>query len=306
MGAIARYFRYFKKSVDEFLGDDCMTMAAALAYYTVFSLPSILLILVAVVGIVFGRAAVEGHIEEQIRGWVGPGAAQQVETMIKKQSQNTSGTVLGLAFGGLALLFSATTAFTQLQSALNTAWDVQPDPAGGVKNFLFKRLWSFSMLVGIGVLLLVSLAVSAILPALGRVVSSLPYAGQLLRTVYSVASLAAIVVLLAAIYKVLPDAKIAWREVWVGAITTGVLFVAGRFLIGLYIGRSGTASAFGAAGSLILIVLWVYYSSMILLLGAEFTQVWAHEHGRRIEPARGAVRAERPQEQPRERPREAA
>lgn len=306
MGGIARYFSYFKNSVNEFLEDDCMTMAAALAYYTVFSLPSILLILVAVVGIVFGRAAVEGQIEQQISGLVGPGAAQQVQTMIQRQSQNTSGTVLGLAFGGLALLFSATTAFTQLQSALNTAWDVKPDPAGGVKNFLLKRLWSFSMLVGIGVVLLVSLAVSAILPVLGRVVSSLPFSGTLLQAVYFVFSLALIVVLLAAIYKVLPDTKIAWREVWVGAITTGILFVIGRFLIGLYIAHSGTASAFGAAGSLILIVLWIYYSSLILLLGAEFTQVWAHEQGRRIEPARGAVRAGKQPEQPRERPREAA
>jgi membrane protein len=307
MRALTRYFSYLKKSAWEFVEDDCPTMAAALAYYTLFSLPSILLILVAVVGIVFGRAAVEGQITQQISGIVGPGAAQQVQSMIQKQTQNTSGTVLGLLFGSLALLFSATTAFTQLQSALNTAWDVPPDQAGGVKNFLLKRFWSFLMLAGIGVLLLASLAINAILPMVAKTFASVPYSVVLLQALYFVVSLAIIAFLLAAIYKVLPDKQIAWREVWAGAITTAVLFVIARFLIGLYIARSGTASAFGAAGSLILIVLWIYYSSMVLLLGAEFTQVWAREHGRReAQPSPERAPAERPQRERRERPREAA
>lgn len=288
------------------MDDDCPTMAAALAYYTVFSLPAILLILVAVVGIVFGRAAVEGQIQQQIQGTIGPGAAQQVQTMIQKQSENTSGTVLGLVLGGLALLFSATSAFGQLQTALNKVWEVQPDPQAGVKNFLLKRFWSFVMLIGIGALLLVSLAISAILPALGRAVGALPYSGALLQAVYSLVSLAIIVVLFAAIYKVLPDTQIAWREVWVGAITTGILFVIGRFLIGLYIAHSGTASAYGAAGSLMLIVLWIYYASMILLLGAEFTQVWAKAHGRAIQPKEGAISTEERPPRREQRPREAA
>ncbi len=305
MQTLRKYFQYFNKSVHEFIDDDCPTMAAALAYYTILSLPAILLILVAVVGIVFGRAAVEGRIQQEIQGAVGPGAAAQVQTMIQRQSQNTSGTVLGLTFGGLALLFSATTAFAQLQNSLNKAWDVQLVAEGGVKSFLRKRLWSFLMLIGIGVLLLASLAISAILPALGEAVGFLPFSGTLLQALYFVISLAVIVVLFAAIFKVLPDTEIAWRDVWVGAITTGILFVIARFLIGLYIARSGPASAFGAAGSLVLLVLWIYYASMVVLFGAEFTQVWAKEHGRRIEPQQGAVRAGE-QQQPPQRPRKAA
>jgi len=299
MGRLGRYFKYLKTTIEEFIADDCSTMAAALAFYTVISLPAILLILVSVVGIVFGRAAVEGEIQQQIQGFIGPGAAQQVQTIIQRQSENTSGTVLGLVFGGLALLFSATTAFAQLQSALNKTWEVQPDPEAGVKNFLLKRLWSFIMLLGIGVLLFASLALSALLPALESVAGFMPFSGTLSRVLYALVSFAVFVVLFAAIYKVLPDTQIAWREVWVGAITTAVLFVIGRYLIGMYLANSARTSAYGAAGSLILIVLWVYYASMILLLGAEFTQVWARERGRRIQPAEGAIRTE-------ERPRKAA
>jgi membrane protein len=300
MQTLQRYFKYFKQSVQEFIEDDSLTMAAALAYYTILSLPAMLLILVAVVGIVFGRAAVEGEIQQQIQGTIGPGAAEQVQTMIQKQSENTSGTVLGLTFGVLALLFSATTAFAQLQSSLNKVWEVQPAAEGGVKSFLVKRLWSFLMLIGIGALLLVSLAISAILPALGQAAGFLPFSSAFMQALYFVVSLAIMTLLFAAIFKVLPDTRIAWREVWVGAFTTAVLFVIARFLIGLYIGRSAPASAFGAAGSLVLLVLWIYYASTVVLFGAEFTQVWAREHGRRIEPAEGPARTEEPPRRPRE------
>ena len=281
-----------KKTVQEFIADDCPSMAAALAYYTVFSLPALLVVVITTVGSIFGRAAVQGKIEAQIGGLIGPRAAQQVETMIAQVSLSGSGliaTILGVA----AVVFAATTAFAQLQSSLNRAWEVKPDPeTNGLKNFFLKRVLSFGMILAIGFLLLVSLALSAAMSAFGDVLTGyLPdfLSGSFLRFASAVLAFAVFTGLFGALYKVLPDAQVQWRDVSIGAVVTAILFVLGKYLVGLYIGRSDVLSPYGAAGSLALILVWTYYSAMIFLLGAEFTQVWAANHGRTIEPEPGAV-----------------
>jgi membrane protein len=199
-------------------------------------------------------------------------------------------TILSIA----ALLFGATGAFGQLQSAINRAWEVMPDPdKGGLKAVLLKRVFSFGMILSIAFLLLVSLVLSALLSAFGTALNQyLPsgLSGPLVQVINQLISLLVITLLFAAIFKVLPDARVAWRDVWVGAAFTAVLFVIGKYLIGLYLGHSNPGEAFGAAGSLAVMFIWVYYSSMILLFGAEFTQVWAKRHGSGIAPDRGAVR----------------
>ena len=293
---MARIWRTLSGTINEFLNDDCMSMAAALAYYTVFSLPPLLLIVITIAGSVFGSAAVQGRIDDQIRGLIGPSAAQQVQTMIA-QVKLSGSTGPAAVFGAIALAFAATTAFAQLQSSLNRAWEVEPAPTGyGVRNFLLKRVLSFGMILAIGFLLLVSLALSAAITGFSAALNSyLPafLSARLLHIVSAVFSFAVIGGLFAAMYKVLPDAEVEWRDVSVGAVVTAALFNLGKYLVGLYLGNSSVLTPYGAAGSLALILLWTYYSAMIFLLGAEFTQVWAQRHGRPITPQPGAVRVVR-------------
>ncbi len=280
-----------QRTLEEFIDDDCPSMAAALAYYTVFSLPPLLVIVIAVVGSIFGRAAVQGRILDQIRGLVGVRAAEQVQTMVAQFSLADSGG-LATALGVAALVFAATTAFAQLQASLNRAWEVKP-ASNSIRDFFLKRVLSFGMILAIGFLLLVSLAFSAALSAVGDTVTQyLPsfLSHGMLRVASSVLSFGVITLLFGSLYKVLPDARVEWRDVIVGAATTAGLFVVGKSLVGLYLGSSSVLTPYGAAGSLALILLWTYYSSMIFLLGAEFTQVWAQKHGRTICPEPGAVR----------------
>jgi membrane protein len=283
-----------KRTFSDFMDDDCMSLGATVAYYTVFSLPPLLLLLISIAGMVFGREAVQHHIQEQISGMIGTGAAGQVQTMVQSASAHPSSGVLGLVFGIAALIFGATGCFIALQDALNKAWHVKPDPkVGGVKAFIGKRLLSFGVIVSVGFLLLVSLAVSAALSAFGGWVAgylSSSISAGLLHVAGEVFSFAVIWLMFAGILKFLPDAKIEWRQVWVGSFITALLFTIGKMLIGLYLGKSGAASAYGAAGSLMLIVLWLYYASLIFLMGAEFTKVWALSRGHGIEPEEGAVR----------------
>jgi membrane protein len=289
-----------KGTAQEFVDDDCPSMAAALAFYTVFSMPPLLVIVIAVAGSVFGRSAVQGRIESQISGLIGPQAAEQAEIMIAKASVSPSASLASI-LGVAALVFAATSAFVQLQTSLNRAWGVKPDPhANSLKDFVLKRVLSFGMILGIGFLLLVSLTLSAALSAFGDALPAyLPpfLSTQALRLVSIVLSMIVITGLFAALYKVLPDAKVEWRDVITGAIVTAFLFGLGKYLVGLYLGNSSVLNPFGAAGSLALILLWTYYSSMIFLMGAEFTQVWARQHGRRIRPEPGAVRVVREEKQ---------
>jgi membrane protein len=236
---------------------------------------------------------VQGRVEAQLASLLGREGATAIREMLANANRPGSGGVLPTLLGVAGLLFGATGAFIQLQSALNTAWDVKPDPRqGGVKNFITKRLLSLGMLLAVGFLVLVSLALSALLSSAGGSVERfLPesLSGPLLAVINLVVSFAVITLLFAAIYKVLPDAVIQWRYVWIGAAVTALLFVVGKFLIGFYIGQSEPGDAYGAAGSLAVILVWIYYASMIVLLGAEFTQVYARAKGAEILPEPGAV-----------------
>lgn len=281
-----------RETLREFLDDDAPRLAAALSYYTVFALPPLLVLLLFAAGLFFDPAQVERFVQGQFGAMIGPQAAGEIETILANARRPGSDGAVSTLLGIGALLFGATGAFVQLQAALNTAWEVEPE-GGGLKGFLMKRLLSFGMLLAIGFLLIVSLVLSAFLSAFGELVAGwLPggLGGPALQVMNQGLSLAVFAILFAALFRYLPDAEVAWRDVWLGGAVTAGLFVLGKYLLGFYIARSSPGSAYGAAGALIVILLWVYYSSMILILGAEFTQVWARRKGRRIQPEPGAVR----------------
>ncbi|MCA9209342.1 MAG: YihY/virulence factor BrkB family protein [Planctomycetales bacterium] len=282
-----------KKTVSEFSKDSCAAMAAALAYYAVFSLPALLVVVISVAGLVYSPEQVQAQLESQIGSTIGANAQGQISTMISNASQPGRG-LWGTVVGTAILLFGATGFGAQLQQALNLAWEVQPDPdRGGIRNFLMKRLLSFAMVLAIAFLLLISLVITTALNAFGDWINGVTPAGWNQTTfmvLNVVASFVIVALLFAAIFKVLPDAKIHWRQVAIGATFTAALFMVGKFALGLYLGGDKMQSTYGAAGSLVLVLAWIYYSSMILLLGAEFTQVWARRHGEQIEPDDHAVR----------------
>jgi membrane protein len=292
--ALKDTFALLRDSGKDFIEDDCPTQAAALSYYTIFSLPALLVLILLIVGALVDPRDIQGQLETQIGSLMGPSASEQIRTILQKANAPGSGGVLPTVLSLAALIFGATGAFGQLQAALNRAWGVAPDPEkGGLKSMLMKRVFSFGMILSVAFLLLVSLVLSAALAAFGSALAGmLPdgISGTLLQVVNQVISLVVISALFAAVFKVLPDAKVAWRDVWVGGAVTALLFVIGKFLIGFYLGRSNPGDAFGAAGSLALIMVWIYYSSMILLYGAEFTQIWADRRGSGIAPQKGAVR----------------
>ncbi len=270
-----------KQTVSEWVDDNVPALAAALAYYTLFSIAPLLIIAIAVAGLVFGQEAAHGAIQAQLRGLIGEPGATVVQDLVASASKRESGllaTVLGLAVLG----FAATGVFVQLQDALNTIWKAKRRQMSGLLSFLRQRLLSFAMVLGIGFLLLVSLVVSAGLAAAGTfLVGLLPAWEAVLHVVNVGISFAVITLLFAMIYKVLPDTRVAWSDVWIGAAVTSLLFSLGKLGIGLYLGKSSVASAYGAAGSFAVLLLWVYYSSQLLFLGAEFTQVYARWHGSR-------------------------
>ncbi|MEB3830340.1 YihY/virulence factor BrkB family protein [Phormidium sp. CCY1219] len=282
-------WRLLKRTFAEWQKDKASRLAAALAYYTAFSLAPMLIIAIAVAGLVFGQEAAQGEIVAQLQDLVGREGAQVIETAIENARQPRSGiwaTIISIAL----LLFGATGLFTQLQDALNTIWDVKPKPDEGVKKLLKTRVLSFAMVVAIGFLLLASLVVSAALAAIGKYFDNLvPELMFLWQTLNFVISLGVITLLFAMIYKVLPDVKIAWSDVWIGGAITSVLFALGKYLIGLYLGNSSVGSTYGAAGSFVVLLLWINYSAQILFFGAEFTQVYANRYGSRIVPTSHAM-----------------
>jgi membrane protein len=290
-------FQLIKESFKGFSEDDCPTMAAALSYYTVFSLPPLLVLLLTLLGAFVDPRDLQGNIEAQMRDAMGPGGAEQIRTILANADRPGAGGTVATVLSVVALLLGATGVFSQLQAALNKAWEVAPDPAkGGIKNMLLKRAFGIGMVLGLAFILLVSLVVSAMLSAFGdQFARFLPegLSAPVLEGINFAGSFAVIALLFGAIFRVLPDAKIAWRDVAAGAVATALLFVVGKFALGLYLGRSNQGEAFGAAGALALMLVWIYYSSMIVLLGAEFTQAWAEHRGRGIEPEKGAVRVVR-------------
>ncbi|HEX6370812.1 MAG TPA: YihY/virulence factor BrkB family protein [Longimicrobium sp.] len=281
-----------KDTFKDFSDDECPVRAAALSYYIVFSLPPLLILILLIASAVFDPAEVQRALMEQMGGFMGPQGAQEIGT-IMQEAERPGGRGLKAVLGIAAILFGATGSFLQLQSALNRAWEVEPDPReGGIKNLIFKRILSLGMILGVAFLLLVSLALSAALSAVGGMIGRLiPGGSEVVAHVFNfLLSFVVITGLFAAIYKVLPDARISWKDVRVGAVVTALLFTIGKFLLGLYLGRSNPGEAFGAAGSLALLLVWIYYSSMIVLLGAEFTQAWAIRKGSGIVPKEGARR----------------
>lgn len=282
-------FRLLKQTFKEWQKDKASRLAAALAYYTVFSLAPLLIIAIAIAGAIFGEEAARGEIVGQIQGLVGKQGAEIIETSIEnanKPDVSNVASIISIIF----LLFGASGVFAQLQEALNTVWEVKPKPQQGILNFVRKRFLSFSAVLGIGFLLLVSLIVSALLSTLNNYMSGFLPGFDLLWQILNLAiAFGVITLLFALMYKFLPDVKIAWNDVWVGAIITTILFIIGKFILGLYIGRGSFGSTYGAAGSLVIILAWVYYSAQILFFGAEFTQVYARKFGSRIVPDEHAI-----------------
>lgn len=275
------------KTFSSWLNDYAPSMGAALAYYTLFSMAPLLLIVVSVAGLVFGQDAARGEIETQLRLLMGDSGARAVQDLlvsVRKPAEGTLATVIGLGL----LVLGATTVFAELQGALDRIWRVPSrQRASGWLSLVRTRLLSFGMIMAIGFLLMVSLVASAALAVLGRWIEP-SFGGWywLASAVSAVGAFALISVMFALIYKVMPSVRVQWRDVWIGALFTALLFNFGKLLIGLYIGRSGVVSGFGAAGSLVVILLWLYYSAQIFLLGAEFTWVYANTFGsRRQEPA---------------------
>lgn len=279
--------RVIKQTVKDFGEDDAQTYAAAIAYYTVFSLPSLLLIVIFAAGVIFGRAAVSGEIQSKLSQTVGPQVAGTVQQAVQS-AMSSRGGLIATVLGVVGLVFSATTTFLNLQQALNRMWDVAVDRSAAA-GFILKRIKCFLAIVGISVLVLISLIASAAISAATKMIS-LPIPGWLMYAIEVIVSLAVFTLLFAMIFKVLPDVRLEWRDVWAGSAFTSVLFIVGKSLIAIYLTHSGAASVYGAAGSLALLLLWTYYSANILLLGAEFVQVWSNYHGRQLEPQKGAVR----------------
>ena len=278
-------------ALKKWFGDGSPAMAGSLAFATVFSMPALLALVLMLIGWFVDPGEVQRLIVGQIRALVGPAGAQQIETVISYARQSDVDPSLTAILGLVALAFGATTGFAQLQAGLNRAWNVKPDPRrGDIRNFLAKRVFSFGVVLVVAFLLLVSLVLSAFLGAIGDAAGRFLGLGETVLIAANAAfSFAVIVMLFAAMFKLLPDARIAWRDVWVGGVVTAILFVGGKELIGLYLGSADPGTAYGAAGSLMLVLVWIYYSSMILLYGAEFTRVWAEEYGSGITPQHGAI-----------------
>jgi membrane protein len=280
-----------KQAFEAWSNDYAPSMGAALSYYTLFSIAPLLLIVIAVAGLVFGPDAARGEIFGQLQGLMGAEGAAAVEKLLQNVNKREEG-ILATVTGLVLLLLGATTVFNELQNDLDRIWRAPSPPQRGVWNILRSRLLSVGMIMGIAFLLMVSLVLSAILAALSKWWGPAFAGWQVLAHMLDLAlSFALMTLIFAMIYKVMPRVRVGWHDVWIGAAVTALLFAVGKFLIGLYIGRSDLSSAFGAAGSLVVVMVWVYYSAQIFLLGAEFTRAYAHTHGsRQAEPPSG-VRA---------------
>lgn len=279
----------FKETYQDWSEDKAPRLAAAFAYYTLFSLAPLLIVIMGIAGLVFGQKAASGQLAGQIQQMVGPQAAEAIQAMVANARKPSSG-VMATVIGIVTLLLGAGGVFGQLQDALNTVWGVVPKPGRGFMVMIKERFLSFSMVLGVGFLLLVSLVISAAIEAAAKYVGGIMPGLKALWTVTEmVVSFGVVTLLFAMIYKELPDVKIAWRDVWTGAILTAIFFTLGKFAIGLYLGRSGVASSYGAAGSLVVLMLWIYYSAQILFFGAEFTKVYAMKFGSKIEPNENAI-----------------
>ncbi len=282
-----------KDVVTKSLDDRVLRLSAALSYYSIFSLAPLVLIAISIAGSVFGEEAASGLLADTLRSSIGATAADAVQDMVLR-TRKPSDNIIASFTGVLVLILGATGAFGELQGALNTVWSVQQKPGQVIRTLVRDRLLSFTMVLGIGFLMLTSLILTTGLQIASDLMARLvPIPGVFWSLLSSVVSFVVVAALFGAIFRFLPDVDIQWKDVRFGALLTAGLFVVGKIVLGWYLGRAATASVYGSAGSLVLILLWVYYSSLILLLGAEFTEVHAHSRGRSIRPSAGAVRVTR-------------
>ncbi len=275
------WWAMLKETGAGWVADKAPRLAAALAFYTILSAAPLLVVALSIAGMVYGRAAVEGQLVEQMRGLVGEEGAKAIQSMIAAAGGPGSG--LAMVIGIVMLLLGASGVFAELQDALNTIWKAPPRKGAGWLAMVRDRAMSLAMVFGVAFLLLVTLVVSAVLSALTRF-AGLEGIGVVGQVVDFLVSIIVVTLLFAMMYKILPDVNIAWSDVWVGAVVTAFLFTVGKLLIGLYLGHAGLGSAYGAAGSLVVFVVWVYYSAQVLFLGAEFTKAYAERFGSRNRP----------------------
>jgi membrane protein len=286
---MSTYWTVLKKTALEWWEDKAQQLGAALSFYTMLSLAPLVLLIISIAGMIVGRDVAQTAMMDQTQQLVGSEGASAI-TDILQNSQDPGASVLAMILGAVTLLIGATGVFGHLQDSLNTIWEVEPKPGRGVWGMIKDRFLSFAMVLGIGFLLLVSLALSASIAAIGAYFEQLlPDAAPLLLSAgHILVSLILFTLLFAMMFKLLPDVKMAWSDVWIGAAITAILFTTGKFLIGLYVGHSAVGSTYGAAGSFVVLLIWVYYSSQILFFGAEFTQVYANQFGSRTVPSENA------------------
>ena len=273
----------------QWIDDNPFQLAAALAYYTLFSMAPLLLIAVAVAGLIFGREASQNQIIDGIEDLVGVQSAWAIQAIIESAGQKPNSGFFASVIGMIFLLLGAGGVVGQLQDSLNTIWDIVPKAGRGIAGFLQDRLISYSMVLSVGFLLLVSLVISAVLTAVSGIVGGfLSIDAAAANILDFLVSVAFITLLFAVIYKFVPDVRILWKDVWIGAATASLLFSFGKFLIGFYLGHSTVTSIYGAAGSLVTLLLWVYYSSLMFFYGAELIQVYAFRYGSKVTSAKNA------------------
>lgn len=278
-----------RQTASDWLDDDASRLAASLAFYTLLSLAPLVIIAVAIAGVVLGPEAARGQIADELSRVVGRDAARGLQAVVASAQSPASGTI-GTIVGVATLFVGASGVFGELQYALNAIWEVRARPGRGLLGEVKDRFFSFTMVLGVAFLLLVSLLLSALLSAIGHSFAPLLPGGELVwQACNFVFSLGMVTVLFALIFKYVPDVEIAWADVWAGAAVTALLFTVGKSLLGIYLGKASIGSSYGAAGSLVVLVVWVYYSAQILFLGAEFTQVQAKLRGRTIRPSRRAI-----------------
>jgi membrane protein len=288
-GLASKTWSLLKETGADFVEDNATRLAAALAYYTLLSLAPLIVLALAIAGLAVDQEATRDRLSAELGAVVGSSGADAVRAIVDSAKTPSAG-IVSSALGIVVLLFGASGVFGELQGALNTIWEVAPKPGRGIWGTVRDRLFSFAMVMGVAFLLLVSLILSTGLAAVGRFLeSSLPGGEAVWQVLNFLLSFAVVSALFAVTFKVVPDVTMKWRDVWIGAVVTAFLFTVGKFLIGLYLGKSSVASSYGAAGSLVLLVIWVYYSSLILFAGAEFTQVYARHYGSRIQPSENAV-----------------
>jgi membrane protein len=293
---LGKVWTLIKETASDWMSDDAPRLAASLAFYTLLSLAPIIVIAVSIAGLAFGPEAAKGQIAGELGAIVGTDAAKGVETVVASAKSPASGT-LATVVGIGTLFIGASGVFGELQFALNRIWEVKAREGRGIWGAIKDRFFSFTMVLSVAFLLLVSLVLSAVLSAVGKTFTGLLPGGEAVwQVVNFVFSFAMVTGLFALIYKVVPDATIRWKDVWPGALATALLFTIGKSLLGIYLGKASVGSSYGAAGSIVVLVIWVYYSAQILFLGAEFTQVYARFRGQEIKPTgKGVPLHEEPQ-----------